>query len=237
MRTVPENIYAGCPRASSRSSRATCARCGPREQSRLSREPVPLVAGADRRSSRTSCATRRATTSALVVRPAGDIRTTAPTTRAGSSVCSSMPRSAGGDETRFLACTLYQPGAGSEPVYVHAKIGIVDDRWLTVGSANLNEHSLFNDTEVNVVVRDEHLARDARLAALGGASRAAGRAGRRRSGARRRRALASARASRNAEHPPCCTAYAEHRLVMLPARVSPLRGAVRPAEQAARRRQ
>jgi phosphatidylserine/phosphatidylglycerophosphate/cardiolipin synthase-like enzyme len=46
---------------------------------------------------------------------------------------------------------------------VHAKVGIVDDRWLTVGSANLNDHSLFNDTEVNVVVCDEQLARDARL--------------------------------------------------------------------------
>jgi phosphatidylserine/phosphatidylglycerophosphate/cardiolipin synthase-like enzyme len=48
-------------------------------------------------------------------------------------------------------------------VYVHAKVGIVDDLWLTLGSANLNEHSLFNDTEVNVVVRDERPARAARL--------------------------------------------------------------------------
>ena len=69
----------------------------------------------------------------------------------------------GGDERRFLACTLYQPGPGGKPVYVHAKIGIVDDRWLTTGSANLNEHSLFNDTEVNVVLCDEVIARDARL--------------------------------------------------------------------------
>jgi len=69
-----------------------------------------------------------------------------------------------GDATsRFLACTLYQPGRGGRSVYVHAKIGIIDDRWLTVGSANLNEHSFFNDTEVNVVVRDEELARAARL--------------------------------------------------------------------------
>jgi phosphatidylserine/phosphatidylglycerophosphate/cardiolipin synthase-like enzyme len=69
----------------------------------------------------------------------------------------------GGDERRFLACTLYQPGPGGKPVYVHAKVGIVDDLWLTLGSANLNEHSLFNDTEVNVVVRDERPARAARL--------------------------------------------------------------------------
>ncbi|HZC30479.1 MAG TPA: phospholipase D-like domain-containing protein, partial [Gaiellaceae bacterium] len=68
-----------------------------------------------------------------------------------------------GGASRFLACSLYQPGPGGREVYVHAKIGIVDDRWLTVGSANLNEHSLFNDTEVNVVVRDESFARAARL--------------------------------------------------------------------------
>jgi phosphatidylserine/phosphatidylglycerophosphate/cardiolipin synthase-like enzyme len=47
-------------------------------------------------------------------------------------------------------------------VYVHAKVGIVDDAWLTVGSANLNEHSLFNDTEVNVVTDDAHVAREVR---------------------------------------------------------------------------
>ena len=63
---------------------------------------------------------------------------------------------------RFLACTLYQPGL-AQPVYVHAKIGIVDDEWLTVGSANLNEHSLFNDTELNVVTCDAALARETRL--------------------------------------------------------------------------
>ena len=67
----------------------------------------------------------------------------------------------GGDEPRFLACTLFQPHG--KRVYVHAKIGIVDDAWMTVGSANLNEHSLFNDTEVNVVVRDPRFIRAARL--------------------------------------------------------------------------
>jgi phosphatidylserine/phosphatidylglycerophosphate/cardiolipin synthase-like enzyme len=47
-------------------------------------------------------------------------------------------------------------------VYVHAKVSVVDDTWLTVGSTNLNEHSLFNDTEVNVVTDDAALARDVR---------------------------------------------------------------------------
>jgi phosphatidylserine/phosphatidylglycerophosphate/cardiolipin synthase-like enzyme len=64
---------------------------------------------------------------------------------------------------RFFACTLHQRGDDAKPVYVHAKIGIVDDRWLTIGSANLNEHSLFNDTEVNVVCADPAIARETRL--------------------------------------------------------------------------
>jgi phosphatidylserine/phosphatidylglycerophosphate/cardiolipin synthase-like enzyme len=46
---------------------------------------------------------------------------------------------------------------------VHAKIGIVDDRWLTIGSANLNEHSLFNDTEMNIVTHDASVAKATRL--------------------------------------------------------------------------
>jgi phosphatidylserine/phosphatidylglycerophosphate/cardiolipin synthase-like enzyme len=68
------------------------------------------------------------------------------------------------DEGRILACTLYaRSGRRADPVYVHAKIAIVDDRWLTLGSANLNEHSLFNDTEMNVVAHDPELARRTRL--------------------------------------------------------------------------
>jgi phosphatidylserine/phosphatidylglycerophosphate/cardiolipin synthase-like enzyme len=65
---------------------------------------------------------------------------------------------------RFLATTISaRTGSLTSPAYVHAKIGIVDDAWLTLGSANLNEHSLFNDTEMNVVCCDAALARDTRL--------------------------------------------------------------------------
>ena len=49
-----------------------------------------------------------------------------------------------------------------DQIYVHAKIGIVDDTWLTLGSANLNEHSLFNDTEMNIVTHDPELATQTR---------------------------------------------------------------------------
>ncbi len=104
--------------------------------------------------------TLRATTSASSC-SSPRVRTTAGTTRAARSACS-LDADAGG-ASRFLACTLHQPGRGGSIVYVHAKIAIVDDRWLTIGSANLNEHSFFNDTEVNVVLHDEATVRAARL--------------------------------------------------------------------------
>jgi len=65
---------------------------------------------------------------------------------------------------RLLACALYaRSGNRSSPVYVHAKLAIVDDRWLTLGSANLNEHSLFNDTELNLVTHDPRVVKEVRL--------------------------------------------------------------------------
>jgi phosphatidylserine/phosphatidylglycerophosphate/cardiolipin synthase-like enzyme len=68
------------------------------------------------------------------------------------------------DGNRFLAVTVSaRTGALTGPLYVHAKIGIVDDEWLTIGSANLNEHSLFNDSEMNIVSCDPGVARETRL--------------------------------------------------------------------------
>ncbi|HZE04324.1 MAG TPA: phospholipase D-like domain-containing protein, partial [Solirubrobacteraceae bacterium] len=68
------------------------------------------------------------------------------------------------DAGRVLAATIRSlSGHRDDRLYVHAKVGIVDDRWLTVGSANLNAHSLLNDTEMNVVTDDARLARDTRV--------------------------------------------------------------------------
>jgi len=65
---------------------------------------------------------------------------------------------------RFLACTLAaRTGHLTGPLYVHSKIAIVDDAWMTVGSANLNEHSFFNDTEMNIVTCDQEIVRATRL--------------------------------------------------------------------------
>jgi phosphatidylserine/phosphatidylglycerophosphate/cardiolipin synthase-like enzyme len=66
-------------------------------------------------------------------------------------------------DSRLFASTIYsRVGSQSRAVYVHAKLAVVDDRWLTVGSANLNDHSLFNDTEVNLAVYDHEIARTTR---------------------------------------------------------------------------
>jgi phosphatidylserine/phosphatidylglycerophosphate/cardiolipin synthase-like enzyme len=63
----------------------------------------------------------------------------------------------------FLAATIRsRTGDRDDPLYVHAKVGIIDDRWMTIGSANLNSHSLLNDTEMNVVTDDAVLARATR---------------------------------------------------------------------------
>jgi phosphatidylserine/phosphatidylglycerophosphate/cardiolipin synthase-like enzyme len=65
---------------------------------------------------------------------------------------------------RMLAATLRSRTATrDDPLYVHAKVGIVDDRWLSIGSANLNAHSLLNDTEMNVVTDNPEVARATRV--------------------------------------------------------------------------
>jgi phosphatidylserine/phosphatidylglycerophosphate/cardiolipin synthase-like enzyme len=40
------------------------------------------------------------------------------------------------------------------PVYVHAKLAVVDDQWWTVGSANLNSRGMRGDAEINVAALD-----------------------------------------------------------------------------------
>jgi phosphatidylserine/phosphatidylglycerophosphate/cardiolipin synthase-like enzyme len=65
---------------------------------------------------------------------------------------------------RVLACCLNaRSGPTADPIYVHAKLAVVDDTRLIVGSANLNDHSLLNDTEACIVTDDANLARSTRL--------------------------------------------------------------------------
>jgi phosphatidylserine/phosphatidylglycerophosphate/cardiolipin synthase-like enzyme len=49
------------------------------------------------------------------------------------------------------------------PIYVHAKVAIVDDLWSTVGSANLNNRGMRDDTEMNVAALNADLAQGLRI--------------------------------------------------------------------------
>ena len=160
VRTIPERIYDAVPGRRLRDPRVVSRRAAVGDVVRLPREPVPLVAG-DRGGA------------------AREARAPADRPTSGSCSCSRRSRASGADDTRGHARrarrgrrrggpaprlhALRARGRARRPVYVHAKVGIVDDRWLTIGSANLNEHSLFNDTEMNVVTHDERLARSTRL--------------------------------------------------------------------------
>lgn len=61
------------------------------------------------------------------------------------------------------AYTSEEDGEHYRPIYVHAKVAIVDDLWSTAGSANLNNRGMRDDTEMNVATLDAELARGLRL--------------------------------------------------------------------------
>jgi phosphatidylserine/phosphatidylglycerophosphate/cardiolipin synthase-like enzyme len=49
------------------------------------------------------------------------------------------------------------------PVYVHAKVCVIDDTWASTGSDNFNRRSWTHDSELTAVVLDEEYGRDLRL--------------------------------------------------------------------------
>ena len=49
------------------------------------------------------------------------------------------------------------------PVYVHAKVAVLNDTWSTVGSGNLNNRGMRDDTEINVATLDPEQSRELRL--------------------------------------------------------------------------
>jgi cardiolipin synthase len=48
------------------------------------------------------------------------------------------------------------------PVYVHAKLMIIDDAWATIGSCNLHRYSMSENSEMNASIWDAAVARDLR---------------------------------------------------------------------------
>jgi phosphatidylserine/phosphatidylglycerophosphate/cardiolipin synthase-like enzyme len=53
-----------------------------------------------------------------------------------------------------------------QPVYVHAKLMLVDDEWATVGSCNLHHFSLFGNSELNAAIHDPATVRALRVELL-----------------------------------------------------------------------
>jgi phosphatidylserine/phosphatidylglycerophosphate/cardiolipin synthase-like enzyme len=82
--------------------------------------------------------------------PEDDSRTSAPPMRYGQRLAWDELREAGGD--RFTMYDL-QNAAGT-PIYVHAKVCVVDDEWMTVGSDNLNLRSWTHDSELTCAIVD-----------------------------------------------------------------------------------
>jgi phosphatidylserine/phosphatidylglycerophosphate/cardiolipin synthase-like enzyme len=82
--------------------------------------------------------------------PEDDTATGGPPMWWGQRLAHEVLSSAGGE--RFAMYDL-ENGAGT-PVYVHAKICIVDDTWMTVGSDNLNLRSWTHDSELTAAVVD-----------------------------------------------------------------------------------
>lgn len=66
--------------------------------------------------------------------------------------------------TRLLVMADAVDGARSwVPIDVHAKAMIIDDVWVTVGSANINDRGFETEGEINAVALDRGIARDLRL--------------------------------------------------------------------------
>lgn len=66
---------------------------------------------------------------------------------------------------RFALCGLAgrTPDGRRTPVYVHAKLMLVDDAWATVGSANLHRYSLLGNAELNATLADPRVVRAFRV--------------------------------------------------------------------------
>ncbi|MGW4245107.1 phospholipase D family protein, partial [Nocardia sp. NPDC004722] len=87
--------------------------------------------------------------------PDQDGRLSLPPQLIGRQAALDRLREAGGD--RVAVYGIENP-AGT-PIYVHAKVCVVDDVWATVGSDNLNRRSWTHDSELSCAIVDETLDR------------------------------------------------------------------------------
>lgn len=68
----------------------------------------------------------------------------------GQAEAMAMVRDAGGDRVQ-----IFDIERDGRPIYVHAKVCIVDDVWVAVGSNNLNTRSWTHDSELTAAILDE----------------------------------------------------------------------------------
>lgn len=73
-----------------------------------------------------------------------------------------------GDHDNFmLAGIASQNGKGDyRNIYVHAKICLIDDHWVTIGSTNIGNRSFFGDTELNASIWDDGVVKALRTELL-----------------------------------------------------------------------
>jgi phosphatidylserine/phosphatidylglycerophosphate/cardiolipin synthase-like enzyme len=83
--------------------------------------------------------------------PDADGPLSGPPNRLGQIRALQILRAAGGDRVGVFDLE----NAAGTPIYVHAKVCIVDDVWFTVGSDNFNRRSWTNDSEITCAVIDE----------------------------------------------------------------------------------
>ncbi|MFL6218355.1 MAG: phospholipase D-like domain-containing protein, partial [Actinomycetes bacterium] len=83
--------------------------------------------------------------------PDRDGRLSGPPYRIGQQQAIEELHAAGGD--RVLVFDLEAPSG--DPIYVHAKVCVIDDVWAAVGSDNLNRRSWTHDSELSAAVLDE----------------------------------------------------------------------------------
>ncbi len=82
--------------------------------------------------------------------PEKDSRVSGPPEKYGQRLAWEVLHEAGGD--RFALFDLER--AEGSPIYVHAKVCVVDDTWMTIGSDNLNRRSWTHDSEITCAVVD-----------------------------------------------------------------------------------
>ena len=91
--------------------------------------------------------------------PEDDTRMSGPPNLYGQRLAWEQLHEAGGD--RFAMFDI--ENAAGTPIYVHAKVCVVDDHWTTIGSDNLNRRSWTHDSELTCAVVDPSGALPVRL--------------------------------------------------------------------------